>query len=167
MITRVKNIINGRKVSQIRHDHFMDRSELSLLVGIKESQLVALENETDNEFVDVDHRMDCARRIALFFGLPKDNFLQSDISRIEYSVVTTQLTQEKSESLFSASLVDENLYGKVKELNVFKVSKEYLDRRLSLSQAWKISFLDCVLASPCLLSPLIVTLSCLVFFLLN
>ena len=68
MITRVKNIINGRKVSQIRHDHFMDRSELSLLVGIKESQLVALENETDNEFVDVDHRMDCARRIALFFG---------------------------------------------------------------------------------------------------
>ena len=66
--SKIINVI-GKKIIQARLDHYLDPSELCSLVGLTEEQLDSLENERNyDSFVDFDHRVDCAKRLSIFFG---------------------------------------------------------------------------------------------------
>lgn len=68
----------GRQIERARREHKLSTSILAMLAGLTEQQVQAIEEGSDRGFVNEAHRIDCARRIALALGLPRDHFLEGD-----------------------------------------------------------------------------------------
>ena len=68
--------INFRRLTEIRYEHGLSVSELSIITGLTEEQINELENDKKgNSFVEHDHRIDCVKRIAEALGVNSDQFL--------------------------------------------------------------------------------------------
>lgn len=66
----------GREIERARREHKLSPSILAMLAGLSEQQVQAIESDGDGGFITAAHRIDCARRIAVALGLPRDHFLQ-------------------------------------------------------------------------------------------
>ncbi len=71
-------IVLGRQIERARRDHKLSPSILAMLAGLTEQQVLAIEQGGDDGFVNEAHRIDCARRIAVALGLPREHFLQAE-----------------------------------------------------------------------------------------
>ncbi len=71
-------IVLGRQIERSRRDHKLSPSILAMLAGLTEQQVLAIEQGGDDGFVNEAHRIDCARRIAVALGLPREHFLQAE-----------------------------------------------------------------------------------------
>ncbi len=70
------SIVLGRQIERARREHKLSTSILAMLAGLSEQQVQAIEEGSDGGFVNEAHRVDCARRIAVALGLPRDHFVQ-------------------------------------------------------------------------------------------
>ena len=71
-------IIHHKRIREARYDHGLSVSELGLVAGLTDEQVIGLENEKINNcFVEYDHRIDCVRRVADALGIDYDHFLQN------------------------------------------------------------------------------------------
>lgn len=68
----------GRQIERTRREHKLSVSILAMLAGLSDQQVQSIEDGSDEGFVNDAHRADCARRIALALGLPRDHFLQQE-----------------------------------------------------------------------------------------
>ena len=81
--------INFRKLTDVRHDHGLSISELSMMTGLTEEQIDELENgKKGNSFVEHGHRIDCVKRVAAALGANYDQFLSSS----EYSFLNQDIS---------------------------------------------------------------------------
>lgn len=76
-------IVLGRQIERARREHKLSPSILAMLAGLTELQVNAIEQGGDEGFVNEAHRIDCARRIAVALGLPREHFLQAEASGAE------------------------------------------------------------------------------------
>ncbi len=68
----------GKEIERTRREHKLSTTVLAMLAGLTDAQVQAIEEGSSAAFVDEEHRIDCARRIAVAMGLATDHFLQFD-----------------------------------------------------------------------------------------
>ncbi len=76
-------VVLGRQIERARREHKLSPSILAMLAGLTEQQVQAIEQGGDDGFVNEAHRIDCARRIAVALGLPREHFLQDEAAGAE------------------------------------------------------------------------------------
>jgi hypothetical protein len=76
MSTPITTVL-GKKIAQARRDHKLSPAILAMLAGLTEAQILGIEEASRSVFVSEAHRIDCARRIALAMGFPRDQFIES------------------------------------------------------------------------------------------
>ncbi len=76
-------VVLGRQIERARREHKLSPSILAMLAGLTEQQVHAIEQGGDDGFVNEAHRIDCARRIAVALGLPREQFLQAEADGTE------------------------------------------------------------------------------------
>ena len=85
MLNDLKNNgINHRRITHARYEHGLSVSELGIMTGLSDEQIIELENGTKGtSFVENEHRIDCVRRVADVLGIKHTHFL----AEIEYDVL--------------------------------------------------------------------------------
>ena len=101
--------IHCKKITETRNDHGLSESELAMISGLSEDQILALENSNgENYFVEEEHRIDCVKRVAEALGINHDQFLMGAI--IKKEKVKEHFEKEnryKSENNTQLSEIDE------------------------------------------------------------
>lgn len=77
----------GHQLERTRREHKLSVSVLAMLASLSDQQVQSLESGGDKGFVNDAHRIDCARRVALALGLPRDHFLPPENAGPEASPV--------------------------------------------------------------------------------
>lgn len=83
MTVTLTPVVLGRQIERARREHKLSPSILAMLAGLTEQQVHAIEQGGDDGFVNEAHRIDCARRIAVALGLPREQFLQAEAAGAE------------------------------------------------------------------------------------
>ena len=84
--------INFRRMTEARYEHGLSVSELSIITGLTEKQIMELESgKNEKSFVEHEHRIDCVKRVAEALGINYDQFL----SVTEYRVVDPETSSFK------------------------------------------------------------------------
>ena len=153
--SKIINVI-GKKIIQARLDHYLDPSELCSLVGLTEEQLDSLENERNyDSFVDFDHRVDCAKRLSIFFGFEEDKFLSFDDGKLNSENSNKDVVYSKN-SIPHYEISSSIFFKKLLSVKYFSPFKEKLIEKIINSYVKKISFFELAVFSPSLLAPFIV-----------
>lgn len=87
---RTQVTVIDKLIERVRHEHKLTTATLALLSGVTNAQIKAIEEGSDDAFVDHAHRIDCARRIAIAMGLPENHFLQIKNTAADTHDVVTQ-----------------------------------------------------------------------------
>ncbi len=163
-----KNIkVIGKEIRQARTDHFLDTSELCSLVGLTEEQLDSLENERNyDSFVDLDHRVDCARRLSVFFGFQEDKFLSSVKKKSNLENLGDYSNNLQNRNIFD-EMNNSSFFRKLLSINYFSPFKKKMIEKIINSYIKKIPFFELAIFSPSLLAPFVVFLFLLVFLFLK
>ena len=87
--------VNFRRLTEVRYEHGLSISELSMLTGLTEMQINELENGKEgNAFVEYEHRIDCVKRVAEALGINYGQFL-SDLEYFPGSDISGLKKNEK------------------------------------------------------------------------
>ena len=158
-------IIHHKRIREARYDHGLSISELGLVAGLTDEQVIGLENEKINNcFVEYDHRIDCVRRVADALGIDYDHFLQNIKNRISDSEISdTKARITKSDRTEYVSEFDD-LNSEIAKSSISGLhnSEEYLDDRFSTETS-----LNDNLRSLGLFGPIMLIFLYLFYFLLN
>ncbi len=73
----------GKEIERARREHKLSTTVLAMLAGLNDAQVQAIEEGSSSAFVNEEHRIDCARRLAVAMGLEPDRVLQFDASPLE------------------------------------------------------------------------------------
>lgn len=73
----------GKDIERARREHKLSTTVLAMLAGLTDAQVQAIEEGSSAAFVNEEHRIDCARRIAVAMGLEPDHFLQFDAPALQ------------------------------------------------------------------------------------
>tara|TARA_B100000035_G_scaffold247981_1_gene216644 strand:- start:1342 stop:1836 length:495 start_codon:yes stop_codon:yes gene_type:complete len=118
----MRNItIKFRRLTEVRYEHGLSVSELSIITGLTEEQINELENGKEgNSFVEHGHRIDCVKRIAEALGVNYDQFL----SESEYFLLGQDMSDltKKEEKFEKEGLVNEFNELK-KEISKFRINE--------------------------------------------
>lgn len=68
----------GKDIERARREHKLSTTVLAMLAGLTDAQVQAIEVGSSSAFVNEEHRIDCARRLAVAMGMEPDRFLQFD-----------------------------------------------------------------------------------------
>ena len=68
----------GKDIERARREHKLSTTVLAMLAGLTDAQVQAIEEGSSSAFVNEEHRIDCARRLAVAMGMEPDRFLQFD-----------------------------------------------------------------------------------------
>ncbi len=68
----------GKEIERARREHKLSTTVLAMLAGLTDAQVQAIEEGSSSAFVNEEHRIDCARRLAVAMGMEPDRFLQFD-----------------------------------------------------------------------------------------
>ena len=93
MVSKKKNLILRKKISETRFNYGLSVSELAIMAGITEEQLIEIESGVENDgFLNSDHCLDCVVRLATSLGLSEEVFLRSR-SEYVFTDIEKKLTQ--------------------------------------------------------------------------
>ena len=93
MVSKKKNLILRKKISETRFNYGLSVSELAIMAGITEEQLIEIESGVKNDgFLNSDHCLDCVVRLAKSLGLSEEVFLRSR-SEYVFTDIEKKLTQ--------------------------------------------------------------------------
>ena len=113
--------INFRRIIEVRYEHGLSQSELSILAGLTEEQINELENgKKGNSFVENEHRIDCVKRVAEALGINYDQLLSGP----KYFLPDRDISRKKKdeEKFEKEDLVHE--FNELKqEIANFKINK--------------------------------------------
>ena len=79
-----------KEIERARREHRLSTTVLAMLAGLTDAQVQAIEDGSTAAFVDNEHRIDCARRIAVAMGFAPDHFLQFDTPPVQARRVIRQ-----------------------------------------------------------------------------
>ena len=112
--------VNFRRLTEVRYEHGLSISELSMLTGLTEMQINELENGKEgNAFVEHEHRIDCVKRVADVLGINYDQFLSS----VEYFPGSDISGLKKNEEKFHKEDVVNELSELKNEITKFKINE--------------------------------------------
>ena len=78
MVSRGKKLVLRKKITETRFNYGLSVSELAIMAGITEEQLIEIESGVENDgFLNSDHCLDCVVRLAKSLGLSEEFFLRS------------------------------------------------------------------------------------------
>ena len=78
MISRKNNLVLRKKITEARFDYGLSVSELAIMAGITEEQLIEIESVVENDgFLNSEHCLDCVVRLAKSLGLSEEFFLRA------------------------------------------------------------------------------------------
>ena len=78
MVSRKKNLVLRKKITETRFNYGLSVSELAIMAGITEEQLIEIESGVENDgFLNFDHWLDCVVRLAKSLGLSEEVFLRA------------------------------------------------------------------------------------------
>ncbi len=78
MSEHLQATVLGKEIERARREHKLSTTVLAMLAGLNDAQVQAIEEGSSSAFVNEEHRIDCARRLAVAMGLEPDRFLQFD-----------------------------------------------------------------------------------------
>ena len=96
MVSRKKNLVLRKKITETRFNYGLSVSELAIMAGITEEQLIEIESGVENDgFLNSDHCLDCVVRLAKSLGLSEEVFLRAGSQYIftDIEKKTTQSTE--------------------------------------------------------------------------
>lgn len=112
--------VNIKRLTEARYEHGLSISELSILTGLTEMQISDLENGKEgNAFVELEHRIDCVKRVAEALGINYDQFL----SGIEYLSGSGISGLKKNEEKFHKEDVLNEFSELKNEITKFKINE--------------------------------------------
>lgn len=76
MIEPMQATVLGKDIERARREHKLSTTVLAMLAGLTDAQVQAIEEGSSSAFVNEEHRIDCARRLAVAMGMEPDRFLQ-------------------------------------------------------------------------------------------
>jgi len=78
VVSRKKNLVLRKKITETRFNYGLSVSELAIMAGITEEQLIEIESGVENDgFLNSDHCLDCVVRLAKSLGLSEEVFLRA------------------------------------------------------------------------------------------
>ena len=93
MVSGKKKLVLRKKITETRLNYGLSVSELAIMAGITEEQLIEIESGVENDgFLNSDHCLDCVVRLAKSLGLSKEFFLKEESQSI-FTDVEKKLTQ--------------------------------------------------------------------------
>ena len=93
MVSRKKKLVLRKKITETRFNYGLSVSELAIMAGITEEQLIEIESGVENDgFLNSDHCLDCVVRLAKSLGLSEEVFLSSG-SEYVFTDIEKKLTQ--------------------------------------------------------------------------
>ena len=93
MVSRKKKLVLRKKITETRFNYGLSVSELAIMAGITEEQLIEIESGVENDgFLNSEHCLDCVVRLAKSLGLSEEVFLRSG-SQYVFTDIEKKLTQ--------------------------------------------------------------------------
>ena len=93
MVSRKKNLVLRKKITETRFNYGLSVSELAIMAGITEEQLIEIESGVENDgFLNSDHCLDCVVRLAKSLGLSEEVFLRAG-SQYMFTDIEKKTTQ--------------------------------------------------------------------------
>lgn len=86
-------IVLSKDIERARREHKLSTTVLAMLSGLTDAQAQSIEEGGTSAFVNDEHRIDCARRIAMAMGFERDHFLQFDDSPIQAQRIISHATR--------------------------------------------------------------------------
>ena len=88
-----KKLVLRKKITETRFNYGLSVSELAIMAGITEEQLIEIESGVENDgFLNSDHCLDCVVRLAKSLGLSEEVFLRSGNEYV-FTEIDKKLTQ--------------------------------------------------------------------------
>ena len=121
-----KKLVLRKKITETRFNYGLSVSELAIMAGITEEQLIEIESGVENDgFLNSDHCLDCVVRLAKSLGLSEEVFLRSGNEYV-FTEIDKKLTQSTENDI---KLQDDGhdmilLQRKIEFLKDFALSNE-------------------------------------------
>jgi transcriptional regulator with XRE-family HTH domain len=88
-----KKLVLRKKITETRFNYGLSVSELAIMAGITEEQLIEIESGVENDgFLNSDHCLDCVVGLAKSVGLSEEVFLRSGNEYV-FTEIDKKLTQ--------------------------------------------------------------------------
>ena len=167
---KLSSAILSKKISQARHDHFLQISDLSGLSGLRDIQIQALEEgfNKNNCFVDDAHAVDCVKRVAICLGFSKNYFLGQE-KKVEYDSKNSSVGDSQEFLVYDSNNKKNYNTNPIMHLNILSnFDFGILEKKVKNSRNIQFNFfLGFFPNSPILLAPIIITVISVLFILIN
>lgn len=95
MVLGKKNVVLRKKITETRFNYGLSVSELAIMAGLTEEQLMEIESGVENDgFLNSDHCLDCVVRLAKSLGLSEEVFL-----KVETQYIFTDVEKKLAQSI--------------------------------------------------------------------